>query len=348
MHPRISNITANIKLLDQQIVNRLNSFPSPNPQAIDRSGNGYQSIQIVTLPLVSSMRSVGAANSSGHVDNHLNLPTANNNFQTIHNNEINEYLPQAAHIINPVLARLNYRSFVENAFEDYIQYYKQSMYNLLDQVNRDFEEAASKPEDDDITKSLEFNIHCNSLNETYLKETQDRPTLPDPEFEIAMTDQKGRNSVDYSESSSKDVAKVSKYRAIRKSGFHVVKSAAKQPFQNYQRNYARAISSFAFGDKSTSFLQSTLTKEGEVEEFRNYLQTRTDNIAFFSSKANSHSCGASAKFQKVFDQLSEIFISKYSINWIYNCESLSLTKRKDYVAYRRTVLRSMHKFKNTA
>jgi hypothetical protein len=249
---------------------------------------------------------------------------------------------------------------VQRAYQDYQRYFNDCMHNLLNLVNRDYEEEARKAQIEEMRLARE-----NSLRPDYLEDYQEpfrsenRHTPIQQKVEVLSSSVKKENSslkkkkkfekMEKREDSIpfkelKIVPKVKKTRKIKKRSVQCenrIKSQS-EVLKNITKNYGKACSKFASGPIGLPFLMEFITDEEEIKEFQEYIKSNAEHIKNIPFFRNCLHVGPTdppkiAKFKTIFKTLCELFVSRYASKWIYT--SSQLLNRKGHLSYRRKMLR---------
>ncbi len=112
--------------------------------------------------------------------------------------------------------------------------------------------------------------------------------------------------------------------------------------KNIVKNYGKAICSFACSELATPYLSPMLKEQGvQLKKFIEFIMKAKDGIESILSFRNyllvtEEDSEDTAKFKKVFSQISEVFIKYFSVNWIF---SGRLTYKESHLKFRFKLLR---------
>ena len=136
---------------------------------------------------------------------------------------------------------------------------------------------------------------------------------------------------------SKTIQKIQKMKLGRKDKF----SRLSERLKNITKNYAKKCIRFALTKSNDILLEKKLTPM-EILRFKQFLRSKaskTTSIAKFRelllilNDDNREIC----QFKQLFQRISEIFISYYALNWIFN--SVKIKEKKGHVFARFKMLR---------
>jgi len=114
--------------------------------------------------------------------------------------------------------------------------------------------------------------------------------------------------------------------------------------KNLAKNYGRAICNFILLDIADPYLYAIPeTSMIEVKAFRKYIQEKKDHLNGVAELRSllvvqSKDTEKTINYKKVFQQLAQVFIKYFSVNWIF---SGKLTYKLEYLKYRSKLLRKI-------
>jgi len=115
----------------------------------------------------------------------------------------------------------------------------------------------------------------------------------------------------------------SKKTREKTSGQHITPENARAT-KNISKNYGRAICSFAASHIAYPYLEKILENEGISSRvflvYINEIKEKIDGLQHFRSvlMVNEADSEEILAIKKCFVKISEVFIKKFSVNWIYN------------------------------
>jgi hypothetical protein len=116
--------------------------------------------------------------------------------------------------------------------------------------------------------------------------------------------------------------------------------------KNMAKNFGRAICNFALSDISNPYLIPIANKIGmDVEEFRSVIRKEKDSIEGIDSFRNlmlikEGDSKIEVNFKKIFQQIGEVFMKYFSVNWIFDGK---VTYKQEYLKYRFKILRRIQR-----
>ena len=90
------------------------------------------------------------------------------------------------------------------------------------------------------------------------------------------------------------------------------------------KNYGKAIASFVISPIAVPYLSPLIDREGvSIEEFTRYIAEAKEKIEGIDTLralllVESHDIRKVAAFKRIFQNMSEIFIKYFSVNWIFS------------------------------
>jgi hypothetical protein len=112
--------------------------------------------------------------------------------------------------------------------------------------------------------------------------------------------------------------------------------------KNIMKNYSRAMVNFAISDLALPYLADSFVKHGlEKDDFNRVLNSQKASIHCIKSMralllVQSHDTKETVAFKTIFQEICEVFLKHFSVNWIFNSK---ISDKIVHLKYRFKILR---------
>jgi len=115
-----------------------------------------------------------------------------------------------------------------------------------------------------------------------------------------------------------------------------------EELKNITKNFGQACAKFISSASGLKYVHKLFPEQKDLAEFQYYIKSRAEKIVSIPAFRESllvlaNDSESIIQFKEAFKNLCEIFISKYSVKWIFT--SKKLKNKKGHLMFRRKLLR---------